>query len=92
LELGKMKIRKGNKVQGKKIDEVIEVFDMSIAGWDCDMDGYLVLVAGTKKLVFTNHGSPYFGTIEEMEKLLKQRQKNANDLRNKIEELRVIIR
>ena len=56
--------------------KIVFHFDIAHSGWECDSEGWVVeYLNGTRRLILTNHGSPYFAEKTELLDLLDEYEK-----------------
>lgn len=53
-----------------KLYGIASTFPVLWHAWECDSEGYVVDRDGRVAIVFTNHGSPYFPSSEEIQERL----------------------
>lgn len=54
--------------------QALFIFDVLWESWDCDATGWVVKTDTGNKVVFTNHGSTYFVTADELNECVRDYQ------------------
>lgn len=52
--------------------EVLQTLSILYQGWECDEWAWIVSVDDEKKLIMTNHGSPYVGDPLELDQKMSE--------------------
>lgn len=68
----------------KKYGKIVLKFDTFHPGWDMDTIGYICESKGKKKIILTNHGSPYEAKEKEILQMMDNVCKTLNTLTNVI--------
>lgn len=71
---------------GKKI-KAEKVIDVLWAGWECDDKVWLIKEDNKKKIIATNHGSPYIADANFLKEKLKEYQKAIQETEELLKEL-----
>lgn len=69
---------------GKKY-KAIYGFNVMYSGWDCDDFAWIIEDNGIKKLIMTNHGTPYEAEMSELEGLMKTYQEAIDNTKVALE-------
>lgn len=72
------------EIDGKSYQKIM-TFPVMYSGWECDSSAWVVDADGEKKIVMTNHGTPYFSTVAELEGLISGYQQTINETQEAIE-------
>ena len=67
---------------GEKEFVAEQIIDVLWSGWECDAKAWLVNDNGEKKIVVTDHGTPYFAEPNFLEEKIKLYQKTIEDTQN----------
>jgi len=74
----------GTIIVGITTYPVVFTFPVLWNGWENDNTGYIVMDDDVKRLVLTNHGSPYFGNISELQEKIKEYEEAATETKKAI--------